>query len=163
MPVMHYTQHTYGSWMPDRPQGYVHHDRGLQSQNPKMNLAYRRHKSVEVVNLTAEQQRRVVGVLRNEAGLINDRVHSVATDDAHFHVLLSWKDDRSLRQVYASIRKTISLCLNRDFGKRCWFTKHGHLVQVKSRTHFDHLIDVYHPSHPSWCWSEAKGLREPLR
>ena len=31
MPVYHFTLHAYGTWMPDRPEGYNKHGEGYQA------------------------------------------------------------------------------------------------------------------------------------
>ena len=161
MPVLHYTQHAYGSWMPDRPQGYVHHARGLQKQDHSLTRAYRRKQQDVTASFAPSTQRLLIEVVQKASAHVDSRLHSVGSDVSHFHLLMSWRDEREMRMLYRAIRYAMTRALNEHLGRRTWFTKNAHLDRITCRDHFNRLVDKYHPSHRGWGWSENGGWREP--
>ena len=158
MPCFLFTWHTYASWMPDRPQGYVHWERGLQPSNPKLAQRYREQQKDTSVVFSAEQQQLLIGELRRSAELATFRLHYVAFEPTHLHVLVSWHDARTYEQLRRSIRRSISLALNRHGGQRRWLSRGESKRRVKDQSHFDYLINKYLPDHGGWKWCERRGL-----
>ncbi len=157
MPCYLFTWHTYGSWLPDRPQGYVHWSRGLQPSSPRLALCYRKEQRDSTVQLGETQQRAIIEELMKSALPIRYRLHSVASDKTHIHVLASWLDKRPWKRLCRSMRRSMSQCLNRQ-RKRRWFSRGGHSKQVLNRSHYDHLVFDYLPSHSGWKYAEEKGI-----
>ncbi len=157
MPYYLFTWHTYGSWLPDRPQGYVHWSRGREQTNIALAQRYRQQQKETTVSLTEELQREVIAELVETAPLISFRLHFVATDATHVHVLTSWQDGRGWERLRRSIRRSLSVRLNRQ-RRRKWFSRGGNTRRVESRKHFEHLIEHYLPSHHGWKWCERRGL-----
>ena len=157
MPCFLYTWHTYGSWLPDRPQGYVHWSRGREQTNIALAQRYRQQQKETTAILTEELQREVIAELVEATPLISFRLHFVATDATHVHVLTSWKGDRGWKQLRRSIRRSLSVRLNQR-QRRKRFSRGGNARQIKSQKHFDYLMERYLPSHHGWKWSDKRGL-----
>ena len=160
---MHYSQHAYGTWMPDRPQGFVHHRRGLLPTDEALADAYRSKQRQASVVLLPPTQRVVVEALCEASDALGMRCHSVATDPTHFHALFSWGDDgRTLNATYDSLRRAVTLALNGRVGRKTWFTKKAHVKRVRGPEHFAYLFDAYHPTHRGWRWCERGGWTPPV-
>lgn len=157
MPCYLFTWHTYGSWLPDRTKGYVHWSRGWAPTSTALAQRYRQQQKEPTATLTDELQRDVITELVEAAPLIGFRLHFVATDATHVHVLVSWPDDRSWKRLRRSIRRSLSVRLNR-IRRRKWFSRGGPPRHVYSQTHFDHLETDYLPAHRGWKWCERRGL-----
>jgi hypothetical protein len=96
-----FTWHTYGSWLPDRPQGYVHWERGLSSPNVALAACYKEQQKESTVYLSLQQQELIIEEILIAAKRQNIRLHEVASESFHVHVLASWKDERP-RRLYAA-------------------------------------------------------------
>ncbi len=102
-------------------------------------------------------QRVMIDELLVASGFQKFRLHAVGSDESHLHVLSSWRDDRIGDQLQRSIRSSLSRRLNKEFGKRTWFVENSSHRRVKTRDHFDHLVQTYIPDHPGWKWDPKKG------
>ena len=80
MPCYLFTWHTYGSWLPDRPEGYVHWLRGLQPTSPPLAVRYDEQQKETVVLLDEEHQLATIDELRKAAPLQRLRLHMVACE-----------------------------------------------------------------------------------
>ncbi len=157
MPCYLFTYHGYGTWMPDRPQGYVHRTNGLQPRNQAMAEKYRQRQREPVVAFTPQMQALLVETARAAGGFIAATVHAVATDPTHVHVLVSWRDEgRTWKSARASIRSAMSRKLNETYERRTWFADTPSRKQVKDRAHFDHLVTTYLPKHRGVVWFERR-------
>ncbi|MEL7238031.1 MAG: hypothetical protein AAGK78_04150, partial [Planctomycetota bacterium] len=58
--------------------------------------------------------------------------------------------------VLRELKRSVSIRLRRGVEVRNWFTKKGHLRRVLDREHFDHLRDIYLPSHRGWKWDQRR-------
>jgi len=157
MPCHLFTWHTYGSWLPDRSQGYVHWSRGREQANTALAQCYRKQQKDFTAELTDPLQKEVIAELIETARLVEFRLHFVAADPTHVHVLASWADDRSWERLKRSIRRSMSVRLNR-WRRRKWFSRGGNSRRVESQKHFDHLVSSYLPAHQGWKWCEHRGL-----
>ncbi len=81
----------------------------------------------------------------------------IATDDHHFYAVVSWRDDRTEQRVFESLRKSLTMSLNENYGQRKWFTKGADLKRVRDREHLGHLLETYLPSHRGWGWYLGEG------
>ncbi|HEX3599315.1 MAG TPA: hypothetical protein VHU84_04190 [Lacipirellulaceae bacterium] len=81
----------------------------------------------------------------------------MATESTHLHVLVSWTLDRKWDVVRAKLRESLSRRLNREVGRRLWFSKSPSRKRVKDRQHFNYLVEVYLPKHSGWKWTEGVG------
>jgi REP element-mobilizing transposase RayT len=110
------------------------------------------------VEFTEDQEKTMIAEVHVAAGKQSFRVHYVATEPTHVHILVSWKDDRPFEKLRASIRQSISRRLGRDDGRRTWLSEGGSRRKVSSQEHFDYLVTTYLPNHGGWKWSEEQGL-----
>jgi hypothetical protein len=86
------------------------------------------------------------------------RLHFVATEPTHLHVLVSWKDERPWSKVRISIKSSLTRRFNREVAERQWFSEGGSRRRVINQDHFDYLVHTYLPRHSGWKWSEERGL-----
>ncbi|MCK4872789.1 MAG: hypothetical protein KAS72_08705 [Phycisphaerales bacterium] len=147
MPCYLFTFHAYGTWMPDRPQGYVHHTSGLQPRDPAMAERYRAKQAAQMVNFTHQMQQCLVDAAIQAQTHVQTTVHAVATDPTHVHVLVSWNHARTWESIRRSLRHSFSRALNGQFTKRAWFAAQGSRKRIRDHAHFDHLTNVYLPDH----------------
>ena len=161
MPVVHYSPHVYGTWMPDRPQGYVHHTRGLLPPDPKRARRYRRDQREPSASFDARTQKLLGQTMLDAQEPQAMEVLSLASDPSHFHALLGWRDDRDEDQVCRAARSSLTRVLNREVGRRTWFTRGSDQRPVVRREHFRYLVEEYHKSHIGWAWCRWNGWREP--
>ena len=86
------------------------------------------------------------------------RLHYVATESTHIHVLLSWEHERPWMTVRSGLKRSLTRALNTLFHKRTWLVKGASRKQVKDEEHLERLVYEYLPKHRGWKWSEEKGL-----
>jgi hypothetical protein len=63
MPCYLFTYHAFGSWMPDRRQGYVRRGKGIQPADPKMAERYRQNSRHDEVRFLEPHQLAAIEVL----------------------------------------------------------------------------------------------------
>jgi REP element-mobilizing transposase RayT len=158
MPCYLFTYHAHGSWLPDRPLGYVRRGKGILPTDMRMADRYRKNSKYDNAQFLEPQQLAAIEVLQEAVGHIGCHLHFVATDATHLHVLVSWKDDRTWQQNRASLKKTMTISFKERFGMRPWFVENASRRQVRDRKHFEYLITKYLPSHAGWKWCERRGL-----
>ena len=157
MPCYLFTYHAYGSWMPDRKQGYVKRSRGMLELDREMAANYRRAMKESPVQFTDEVQLAIVDAVIDSRPKQNFEVYFIATDSTHAHLLVSWRDDRPWLRMRSGIKSSLSRRLNTQFGQREWFAEGGSRKGVKDRKHFDYLATAYLPRHAGWKWSPERG------
>jgi REP element-mobilizing transposase RayT len=159
MSCYHFTFHGYGSWMPDEDDGYVRRGEGRLPQDTKEAAKYRSRMTHEEVEFNESQQQALINEVHVASRHQSLRVHFVATEPTHIHVLVSWKDDRqTAEKVRASIRQSLSRCLAKQFAERKWLSDGGSQRKVLNEEHFGYLVTKYLPEHGGWKWSEEQGL-----
>ncbi len=157
MPCYLFTLHAYGSWLPDRPQGYVHHDTGFQPANPAIAAAYRRRMRENTTRLESKHQQQILEVLHHMEADGHLRVEAVAMDPSHVHLLASWTGPSDWSAMRRRIKHTLSHCLNTRFGQGRWFSQGGSRKRVHDHEHFDHLVSHYLLSHRGVVWTRRTG------
>lgn len=157
MPVYLFTLHAYRSWMPDRERGYVRRGEGLLESDPQMAKAYECRATQELVEFDDELQRLMIEAVLESCEHQNYRLHFVATETSHVHILVSWKSDKKWKVVRRGLRSSLTRKLNEEIEKRDWFSRGGSRKRVKDRKHFDYLVERYLPRHSGWKWNEGKG------
>ncbi|RIK76437.1 MAG: hypothetical protein DCC67_13895 [Planctomycetota bacterium] len=158
MPCFLFTFHAYGSWLPHRPEGFVHWKHGLQPADEGLADAYRKQMKLDEAEFSERLQRLLVDELKVAAEHQRFRLHAVTTEATHVHVLLSWPDERPPSRLAEGVKKSLSLRLAKDAAKRKWLTKGTSQRRVKDQQHFDYLLDTYLPSHGGWKWDERRGV-----
>jgi len=147
MPCYLFTYHGHGTWLPDHPRGYVHRQRGLQPTDAHMAGRYRGHMRAAPVEFDPPMQESLISAAIRAGSFLNANIHGCATKSTHIHVLASWESIREWKSMRASIRSTLSRIVNREFGKRDWFSDSPSRKQVRSHEHFDYLVLEYLPKH----------------
>jgi REP element-mobilizing transposase RayT len=150
------TLHAYGSWLPDRREGYVHYNRRLQPQDEHLARVYRERQAQGSARFDKPTQQAAVDVLLECEKPLRLKMHAICVDPSHLHALYDWRHDRDGLDVAKSLRHSLTRRLNQRIGRRKWFTHRGHLRIVKDRDHFVHLRDVYIPSHDGSVWRHVE-------
>jgi len=94
MPVYLFTLHAYGSWMPDRTQGYVHRTKGLQTADQALAQHYRGRQSQPATRFQEQHQQHALAILQSACPHLDATLHGYAGDPSHLHLLVSWDHDR---------------------------------------------------------------------
>ncbi len=147
-----FTFHAYGTWMPDRPQGYYQNRSGLKPQDDEQARRYRSRQRESPAIFDDHCQQVMLTSLQQSGVMQLWTLIALAVDDAHLHLLAGWHDERSPEHVQQRIKWALTRDLNAQVSRRTWFTKNGHDRRVRDRAHLDHLRDVYLPSHRGVCW-----------
>ncbi|MCH8344794.1 MAG: hypothetical protein IH983_12515 [Planctomycetes bacterium] len=158
MPVYLFTFHAYGSWLPDRSQGYVKRGHGILAPNKTEARRYQQRMKHPVVGFARKHQQLMIETTLEASARIDCALHAVATDPTHIHVLMAWRDGRSWKQVRASVRSALSRRLNAALGRRAWFVDSASRQRVKDAKHMAHLRRAYLPSHRGLKWSPTRGV-----
>ncbi len=109
MPCFLFTYHAFGTWLPDRPEGYVHWREGLQPTDDELAVAYRRKMrvaSVEAAEFDEVVQQLLIAELQRAAGFQRFRLHAAATEPTHMHAIVSWADEREPGRLSEEIKKS---------------------------------------------------------
>jgi 23S rRNA G2445 N2-methylase RlmL len=123
MPCYLFTYHAFGSWMPDRQQGYVRHGKGILPQDMQAAALYWSNAKHEMVQFLAEHQISTISTLEEAVSHIHSRLHFIATDKTHVHALVSWAKDRTWQQNRTSLKRSVTFALKEKFGDRPWLSK----------------------------------------
>lgn len=161
MPVVLFTLHAYGTWMPDRPQGSFHHERGYQKSDAKLAAAYRTKQQWPAAHFDAKTQQVILNTLLELRSFQHLDLYGIAIDPSHVHVVAAWKDDRTPEQVQDRLKHAVSQRLNESITKRPWFTRGGHDRRVRDRDHLKRLLDHYLPSHQGMNWDHRIHENRP--
>ena len=157
MPCYLFTWHAYGTWMPDRPQGYVKKGQGVLPSDPEQARRYRARQKEETANFDGVAQCLIIDESIIAAEKRRFRLHGVATEATHLHALVSWADARIFEQLRRGLRESISRRLNAN--ERCrWLEQGGSRKQVREQEHFNYLMATYLPKHRGWKWREGVGF-----
>jgi len=152
MPVYLITLHTYGSWLPDRPRGYVRNDKpGIQPPNPSLANSYRSQMTRPPGYIDDAGVALLMQKLPESIGRLDGRPYAVGIDTQHLHTMLGWQDKRDAIALRRSLKHWLSRHLNAAYGKRQWWSRGGSVKRVKDQLHFNYLITEYLPKHPWFC------------
>jgi len=158
MPVYHLTFHAYRSWRPDHPKGYVKRNRGILPPDAQMAQWYDEAATQTPVRFEHEHQQILLNGVLDIAGRRGWRVHAIAIEQTHVHILVSWSDDTDVdwKHVQDTFKQLLGMMLSRHFEQkgRKWFSRKGSRKRVRDREHLEYLITTYLPSHRGLFWSE---------
>ncbi|BBO36513.1 hypothetical protein [Lacipirellula parvula] len=157
MPCYLFTWHAYGTWMPDRPQGYVKKRQGVLPPDPEQARRYRARQKEPTASFASTEQRLIIDESLIAAEKRRFRLHGVATEPTHLHLLLSWRDERTFELLRRGVRESISRRLNAHLRHR-WLEQGGSRKQVREQSHFNYLMATYLPKHHGWKWREGLGF-----
>ena len=143
--------------MPDRPEGFVHRARGPSEQDARLNRFYRANQAEPEREFDRGVQRLIIDCLVKAAQPLGVELYAIGTERSHVHVVCGWRDARTGYDVRRSIKRSLSLTLNERAGRRTWFSRGGHVKQVRDAEHLSHLREKDVPSHPGWKWGPERG------
>jgi REP element-mobilizing transposase RayT len=143
--------------MPDNPRGFVQEGEGIQPPNPELAGAYRDAASDQPYLMDQAAQRFVIDVVRDIGARRDWRIHAVACEPSHIHILVSWESDTTWSVLRAKFKNIIALELSKHYNQmgRHWVSDGGSRKQVKDRRHFDYLMTTYLPKHGGEQWYEG--------
>lgn len=147
MPVCHFTYHAYGTWLPDRPEGYFKHGQSWQKPDIHVAKTYRQNMKQPATDLLRPAQQLIRQTLIESQPLQRFELYAIASDTSHLHVVAAWRDDRDPVHVRSQIKSSLTRALNKRLAKQQWFTaKAGH-TPVTDQAHLYELIHHYLPKH----------------
>ncbi len=122
-----------------------------------MGKAYRQAMQDVQSSFEEEQQLVAINSLIEGASHIEYDLHAVAMDPTHIHVLVSWRNaTRTWMQNRTSLKRSITITLQSECYRWQWLAGGASRKRVNDRQHFDHLRDVYLPSHRGWKWDQRR-------
>ena len=159
MPCYLFTFHAFGTWMPDREEGFVRREKGILPPDEELAKQYRERAKEDEVFFDSWLQL----LLIEEAQIAREkqryRIHYLATEPTHLHILVSWPDERPWLKIRSGLKSSLTRRLNREVQHRDkWFVENASRKQVKDDGHFDHLVRSYLPSHGGWKWREGEAV-----
>lgn len=157
MPCYLFTWHAYATWMPDRQQGYVRKGRGILPTDRAEAERYRARQKEAVACFDEAVQRLLIEECIATASFRRFRLHGVATEATHMHVLVSWPDERPFAELCRGLRESLSRRLNAVLRRR-WLSKDGSRKRVRDEGHWAYLMNKYLPGHSGWKWREGVGF-----
>jgi hypothetical protein len=161
MPCYLFTFHAFGTWMPDREEGFVRRGQGTLPPNEELARQYQDRTKQDEVLFDSRLQLLLIKETRVACEKQCYRGHCVATEPTHIHALVSWPDERPWLKIRNGLKSSLTRRLNCDLQPRDkWFVESASRKQVKDDDHFNHLINTYLPSHGGWKWREDG---EPFR
>jgi len=83
------------------------------------------------------------------------RLHAVATEPSHVHLLVSWRDERHWKNIRDKVKESLSRRLNRELGREQSLSEGASRRHVEDQDHFNYLMYVYLPSHSGKKWFET--------
>jgi len=157
MPVYLFTFHAYRSWNADNPRGFVQEGRGIQAPNAPLARYYDEHAEQPPVLFEAPDQQALIWIAFDACARRDWRLHFVATEPTHFHILISWRSTQVWQEVRNRLKNLASLILGKKHQEpgRKWFSRKGSRKRVRDRRHFDWLVEHYLPKHRGLKWREG--------
>lgn len=157
MPVYLFTFHAYASWMPDRKQGFVQHGKGILPSDPQMAQSYRDRQSQNKVTFNEFIQLNIIDAIQENHKHSHYRLHAIATDPSHVHILISWHDQRPTAKLRTAVKQAVTRHLNLSIQKQQWFSRKGSQKRIRDKQHFDYLMKVYLRRHKGLSWYEKQS------
>lgn len=118
MPVYLFTYHAYGTWLPDRDQGYVKRGEGILAPDPQAYESYRNAMTQAIVSFDEQAQALAIQAVLDSREKQRFECYYVSTDLTHIHVLLSWRDERQAVPMRGLVKGSITRALNCEIGKQ---------------------------------------------
>lgn len=158
MPVYLLTFHAHGTWMPDKPKGYVRRGKGIQPTDPAMAMHYRARQQHPIISFDRSIQQALIAITQQACECQLLRLHGIATDTSHIHILISWSDrSKPIARIRQNLKQSLTRQLNERIRRAQWFSRGGSQKRVSDREHYDYLMNTYLPSHRGLGWFEGQG------
>ena len=160
MPVYLFTLHAYRSWMPDRPRGYVRKGKGILPPDRDMARRYAARAQGPPLSFDHSAQSAFLCAAHDACNHHSWRLHCVATDPTHLHILLSWSGFLDWKTARNRLKNSLSYLVNKamNCAGRRWFALQGSRKRVTDMRHFNYLIEVYLHKHRGVYWREGDPL-----
>ncbi len=157
MPAYLFTFHSYRSWNADHPRGFVQVGRGIQPPNAALAQSYDRQAKQKPVLFGRRQQLVIVWIAWDACNKRGWRLHAVAFEPTHTHILVSWQSTDTWQVVRGKIKNLISWALSKACGcdGRRWLVRGASRKRVRDRDHFDYLVRTYLSRHCGVFWKEG--------
>ena len=162
MPCYLFTFHAYRSWNADNPRGFVQEAGSIEAPSAQLARYYDEHAQQPPVLFEALHQRVLIWIAFDACARRQWRLHFVATEPTHVHILVSWHSSEPWGEVRRRLKNLASLFLGRKFEQpgRKWFSRRGSRKRVRDRRHFDYLVNKYLPKHGGLQWREGAATPE---
>ncbi|MFN3168191.1 MAG: hypothetical protein ACE37H_14105 [Phycisphaeraceae bacterium] len=147
MPVYHYTFHAYGSWLPDRPEGYTPHGQSFKPADPAIANEYRKRMRRPETHFGDGAKQHALQTLIDSQSLQHFELYAMAAEPSHLHVVVAWRDEREPTRVRSQVKTSLTRALNKHFGKRDWFVAKAGQTPVVDEAHLHELVHSYLPKH----------------
>ncbi len=159
MPAYHLVLHTYGSWLPDQPEGYHTRKSGKHlAPNEGLAVYYASRMAKPAVELTEDQQALLIDTCQKPPRNDAYQIHAVAVVPNHLHVIVSWRTEDSLAQIKAKLKMRLIHALSRhaNQGTDRWFCRGMGAGKIRDMNHLIELIKRYLPGHGKYVWIEER-------
>jgi REP element-mobilizing transposase RayT len=158
MAVYLFTYHAFGTWMPDRSQGFVQKGKGLLPPDEKLAERYRRLARHETVQFDPLMRQTLVDASRQICDTKDWRLHRVEVIASHIHLLVSWRQFIEWKSVSNTFKRCLGIELSKALNRKGpWFSRGCSRKRVRDRKHFNHLMQNYLPNHHGTFWQEPDG------
>jgi len=146
------TFHSYCSWLPDHPRGYVRRKKGILPADPKMSTNYRHRAKHERVRFTSEDCDFLLDLAINECSQSSRQwqLHMGVAVFNHVHLLVSWAAITPIDRVQAVLHRALNVGMrdrHHAANGRPFLSRGGSVKRVADHAHYNHLVHTYLPSH----------------
>ncbi|MFN3168233.1 MAG: hypothetical protein ACE37H_14320 [Phycisphaeraceae bacterium] len=156
MPVHHFIFHAYGSWLPDRPEGYFKHGSLWQPPNEQAEQQYRKNMQEEPIAFNKAQQQLLIEELIRAQPYQRINLYSAATDSTHVHAVVAWTDDRDPVRIRSGLKSSLTRMMNTRYGKRQWFVAKAGQTPIRGENHLTQLVHDYLPKHTLYWYYKSE-------
>jgi REP element-mobilizing transposase RayT len=157
MAVYLFTYHAYGSWLPDRPQGFVGKGKGVLPPNTKLAEQYRQRARHETMQFDPQLRQVIVDAAQQICKAKGWQLHRVEVVPSHAHLLVSWRPFLEWKSVSNTLKRCLGIELSKELNRKGpWFSRGSSRKQVRDRQHFNHFMQHYLPRHNGTFWQEPQ-------
>ena len=147
MPVYHFVFHSYGSWLPDREEGYFKHGEGWKVPSNRVSEQYRNNMQGQPVQFFEEQQQMLIDESVNAQSFQRFTLYAAAADATHIHAVVAWTDERDATAIRTQLKSSLTRTLNTRYRKTQWFVAKAGEHPVRDQDHLSFLVHDYLPKH----------------
>ncbi|MBX2852010.1 MAG: hypothetical protein KTR15_09725 [Phycisphaeraceae bacterium] len=157
MSVYHFTFHAFGTWLPDRPEGYYKHDSGWKPPSEEGRKQYSDNMQGQPIAFNQSQQQQLIDEAIKAQPYQQITLYAAATDSTHLHAIVTWGDDRDPTRIRAELKSSLTRSLNAKFGKHQWFVAKAGQNRVFDQEHLYDLVHDYLPKHTLYWFYKSVG------
>ena len=142
----------------NRPRNKVRGIRGFQHSGERMTARYGDDMQDASAGFDSNHQRKLIDIIIDTQARRTFRCFGVATDATQLHALIAWVNGRDPAVLRAAVESSLVRGMNREFGRRTWFSEVAGQKRVRNRTHFDYLVESFLPKHAGLVWTASGGF-----